>query len=365
MRKIITLLFFSGILSSAIAQDCKVAMNSTGFQTVFTQIATQQGDELRFSKAITMLNGNCYAAAQVKTIAQIFADENYKLDYCKLSYNYIVDKENYFEVFDAFTKFSSAIRLYDYLYSVNAVINVNTATNGTNYTNTSNNSTTNYTPVFHNLNYPTYLNYKGKTGCPGPAIGDNDFLTLATDVNKQPTDESKYTAAIFASESKCLNMAQVMKLAMLITSESVRYKLLTQTFHRVYDMENYEYAKVVLTSAQFQNDWTAYCKVYLTPPPPVCMVSDADFKSVMESVKNQRFSDEKISTFKLAGKDRCFNVNQVKEVSKQFTFGSEKLEVFKFAYAKCTNRQDYYKLMDELTFSSEKDELKKFMESNK
>jgi hypothetical protein len=45
-----------------------------------------------------------------------------------------------------------------------------------------------------------------------------------------------------------------------------------------------------------------------------------------------------------------------------FTFEDNKLELAKFAYDYCIDRENYYRVNDVFTFSSSKDELSRFLQ---
>jgi hypothetical protein len=81
----------------------------------------------------------------------------------------------------------------------------------------------------------------------------------------------------------------------------------------------------------------------------------------MEQIRAKSFDDDQVELVKLLAKDRCFNVDQLKTISGEFSFDDEKMEVFKFCYSKCPDKQNYYQLVDKLSFNSNKDELKRFI----
>ena len=62
--------------------------------------------------------------------------------------------------------------------------------------------------------------------------------------------------------------------------------MLIMTFARSYDLENYSSASVLLTNPTLQAEWVKFAKNTITPP---CVVADADFNSIMSSVKSKNF----------------------------------------------------------------------------
>lgn len=351
MKNIFTtlaLLFIAG--TAAIAQNCTAPSPDVIYQNGFTQIAIQQSNQAKYDKAIALLNKNCFMSGQMKNIALLFNDDAYRLEFCKQAYSHTVDRANFYDVYDAFAAFSMAFRLHDYVSALSK-------------------PTTPPTPVvtaptFPNWAYPATAGYNGAKGCPGPVVSEEEFKKIAQNVFSQPTDESKYVAIDIASAQSCLGFAHVMKLASLMQAESLRMRTLMNTFPRVYDQEHYQSGIVLFSTVAAQNEWMSYAKNVLAPPPPppVCKVTDAEFADIMKDVKS-KFSSEKMPLIKLLQNDRCFNVEQLRTLSREFPFGDEKLAIFKGGYAKCPDQNMFYKLVDELPFDSEKNNLRTFIKN--
>src|ERR1041385_1813980 len=202
----------------SIAQTCNNPVSSTIFQNNFNQIAIQQTNDLKLAKADLFVNSNCVLSSQVKNIAQLFTEDNYRLEFCKTAYPHTFDQVNFFDVYDAFTTFSYALRLYDFIHTAPVIVTPPPVSTE---------------PVFPNVAYPSSANYTGKKGCAGPVLNAASFKTVAQNVFIQPTDESKQIAIQNASNNNCLDFAEVMKLVSLLQSEDFRLQLLEFTFPKV------------------------------------------------------------------------------------------------------------------------------------
>lgn len=349
MKKIFTLFLLLPAFA-LLAQNCPSPTDATTYQNGFNAIAVQQGDQLKLVKATRFIGDKCLLASQVKNMALLFAEDSVRLDFCKTAYAHTYDVANFYDVYDAFRHFSYAIRLYDYVQQHNKMaVQVNTEPPRA------------AEPAFPNYAYPDTARYAGKKGCAGPVMKDAAFRQNAQNIFSQPTDESKYVALQGAVDQGCISFAQLMKFTSLMKSDNFRMKGLVYGFPRVYDQEHYQSGMVLFSTTQGQNEWTNYAKTYLTPPPPECKTNDADFKKLLADLQAKRFPDEKMTMMELISKDRCFTVAQIKSFGKEFSFGEEKLKVFKMLYAKCNDQNNYYQLVDELTFSSEKEDLKRFI----
>lgn len=92
-----------------------------------------------------------------------------------------------------------------------------------------------------------------------------------------------------------------------------------------------------------------------------CYTSDADFAAMKKSVNAETFEDDQLRVAKLAAKNKCMSVKQIGEIMKIFKFSEAQLDFAKYAYGNCSNKADYYQLMEIFTFSDDKEALEKFI----
>jgi Domain of unknown function (DUF4476) len=218
-------------------------------------------------------------------------------------------------------------------------------------------------PVFPNYAYPDTNQYNGVKGCRGPVMSESAFKIAARTAYSQPTDESKYVSIQSVVDQNCLTFAQLMKFSSLMQTNNFKLKAMMYGFPKVYDQDHYPSGTVLFTNTGTQTEWTNFAKQSLTPPLPSCTVTESDLNSIIQSVHNQKYTDDKFKTLQTASKNRCYSVAQIKKLAGEFTFGSEKLKVFKLLYEKCSDKENYYKLVDELNFDSEKEELRQFIDN--
>lgn len=362
MKKITLSLLFLFAAIAGFAQDCANPVTAAVFQNNFNQIAIQQTNQKKLEKANAFASTNCLMASQVKNIAQLFTEDAYRLEFCKLAYSHTFDRVNFYDVYDSFTAFSYAFRLHDFIHETTQNIPAPTPTVLVPPT------TAPTGPVYPNVAYPSSANYASRKGCNGPVLSEANFKVIAQNVFAQPTDESKQLAIQNASNANCLDFAQLMKLTSLMKSEPLRLQVMQYAYPRIYDLENYQPGIVLFTTTQMQNQWTGYANGYLTPPPPppapvvVCTTATADFNNIMASIKGKTPSD-KMGLVEVLARDRCFSVEQVRTIGKEFAFGDDKIKVYKMLYAKCPDQNNYYKVVDDLAFSSEKETMNNFLKN--
>lgn len=88
----------------------------------------------------------------------------------------------------------------------------------------------------------------------------------------------------------------------------------------------------------------------------------SSFSTMKKSVESKPFSDTKMSTAKVATKNNCLSVNQVKEICKLFPMDDDKLAYAKYAYDYCVEKGNYYQVSEVFAFSSTTEEFNKFLE---
>lgn len=85
------------------------------------------------------------------------------------------------------------------------------------------------------------------------------------------------------------------------------------------------------------------------------------FRTAKESVSKASFDETKMSTAKTILTSNCFSAEQVKQVCQLFSFEESKLEFAKFAYNKCSDKNNYFKIGDIFNFDSSREELNKYI----
>jgi Domain of unknown function (DUF4476) len=93
-------------------------------------------------------------------------------------------------------------------------------------------------------------------------------------------------------------------------------------------------------------------------------MTQANFETMKKSVESKPFSDTKMSTAKIATKNNCLSVNQVKEISKLFSMDEDKLAYAKFAYDYCVDKGNYFQVSEVFSFSTTTDEFNEFLEKH-
>ncbi|MBX7125073.1 MAG: DUF4476 domain-containing protein [Cyclobacteriaceae bacterium] len=359
MKPLLILLITLSALTPSSAQDCPNPMGNIAFQSAFNLVAAQSTPQKKLEQALALAGKNCLTSSQVKNVCVLLSDDASRLEFGKAAWNSTFDRVNFFDVYDAFGSLSFALRLYDYTQHAGVQERRATPTPVVAVPESSKESLK--VMKFPAILYPTHLKYTGKKGCDGPVIDESGFAMMASGIFGQPTDETRYVAIQAAVQQRCFSMAHLMKVCSLIGDESMRFKALADAFSRVHDLEHHGAAKALFSSAALQNDWVQFATTYLTPPPPVCQVTDEDLKTVLRSLQSKNFPDEKLNLLKTIRVSKCFSTGQVRTITKEFSFDQNKLDAMKLLFEKCTDQSNYYTLGDELNFVYLRDDLNEFI----
>lgn len=92
-------------------------------------------------------------------------------------------------------------------------------------------------------------------------------------------------------------------------------------------------------------------------------ISDADFQAAKKNIEKQSFEETRVSTAKQIIKAKgCFSAEQIKQLCEGFSFEASRLDIAKYAYDYCSDKDNYYVVSDAFSFSSSTTELNKYIE---
>lgn len=356
--------FFIFLSINIDAQNCQAPISSIVFQQELNELSSVRHDQYRLAKASEFSRHNCLLTYQVKQIAELFNDDVTRLSFVQDAYANIFDKENFYDVYDVFAYFSSVMRLHDF-------VNGNTQ-----YTERQQERNRRFPESDYNFpkyNYPSYQQYSKQTRCDHP-VSDDVFYKLLRGILNQPNDEVKLAMAIQLAEGNCLTVEQIMKMGSLIQKEQKRLDYLKQAYSYTYDIDNYQYSDQLLTDKVYHEEFNNYLRsrqndyVRRNENHNVhhhvseCAVSQEELTDILASLEQQTFNNTRLTLAKqIVNAKQCFAALQIKQILEVFTFENSKLEMAKYCYAYCIDKDNYYKINDCFTFSSSVSELDEYI----
>jgi len=361
MKKLLLTVFALLVITLSFAQSrCPRPLSSTEFNQKKQQIS-MGNDARKLQAAIRLSQENCITTNQVKDIAMLFTDEYSRLEYTERAYATVFDPENYYEVYDVFSKFSMAIRLYDFLNGKGTPVTTNPGNPNTN-PGTSNPSTGDYP----NYSYPDYNNYSGTKNC-GYPINDATFETSMRGFRTQ-NESMKLNSLRQFVQNNCLATSQVMKAASMLTNETNRLEILRTAYDHVYDINNYSAASQIFQNRASQEQFTAFLNGNTTNPgnpnTGVCKVEDAEYNNILFAIRKESSTYNKFNVTKNITRNyTCFSIDQVRTIVKEFNIESYKLDIAKYLYdyTNPAERRQYFMVGNEFSLSSSRTNLSNFL----
>lgn len=332
MRKILILLFLAMVFAIPVSNaQCNYAVKDQVFYRAKQNIKNNHYQRDKFRAASRFVGNNCISVSQLIELCYLFSEDATRFRLSRKAYKNIVNKKDFFDVYDIFKQLSYAIKLYDFTVKFD-----------------SGNYDQPYDEDYKNTDYtgisfPYYTNYTGPTGinCKLP-ISDTDFeylfnkINLERDVNKNLLKLKEIVAR------KCLATTHVMKLALLLDLEQDRLHFLKFAYNKTFDMNNFYQSQQIISHSYYKDDLIRYIDNYnaenIDNPfeeiiiEEECIVENDEHQAIIKAIKDARFSVEMKKLAKHYISTRCFSMEQYKPIFTLFVYENDRLEIMKFTY---------------------------------
>ena len=348
MKLLFAFLFSTAIVISSYSQQkpCKVPMASQQYQQKYQQAKNQPNDKKKLFVVKQMLRNECFSSSQIKELAALFDSDVERLDFAKAAYNNVVDKENFYDVYDAFIYYSMVFRLHDYVQALPIL--------------PGNDSVKDPVKIeYPDFTYPDFKSYRGQKNC-------SNFISLA-EFNKVAEivylagQQQKLDVAVEQINGKCIPVEYLMKIASLFSNDYEKIEFSKVALHSVYDIDQFIEMKQLFNSPRGQSE---FMDILNGVPVQIdnyaeCKVSQDEYEKILSTLKNEAFNSNKVSTAKhIIQTKKCFSATQIKGIVDLFDYENSKLEIAMMAYEYVLNKSDYYMVVSEsLGFENSKKRL--------
>lgn len=352
MKNLFSLILLIGIAAAAYSQ-CTIPIAMSDLNSIKFEMSRAINPLMKLNIAQERSRSNCFYSYQVKEILVVLDNDNDKFNFAKNVYARVLDKENFYDIYDVFASPANMFRLYDFVRAQSSTITAPPSS----------------TPVpISPINFPDARFYSGSKGCPNP-MNNLEFQNIINTIETQRVDIARYTTAKAILNGKCITVEQLMRSCILIESDAYRLDILKTYIGACYDRGNFNYGAQLLNMEVNRNDYMNYCyglSSVGTPPVVIdsfstCRVSDAEFTNMQNSIKNLSFSNAQVSQIKTIMNIRCFTCSQIKSLCNLLDFESARLDIAKYAYNKCIDKNNYYDINSVFSFSSSITELNNYI----
>jgi len=94
-------------------------------------------------------------------------------------------------------------------------------------------------------------------------------------------------------------------------------------------------------------------------------MSERMMQSAKEAIRREPFDKDKANLAKQIVSNNSLYTSQVRELMQTFSFDDAKLDFAKYAYARTTDRNNYFTILDMFSFRNSKEEMSNFIQRNR
>ncbi|MEO7923023.1 MAG: DUF4476 domain-containing protein [Chitinophagaceae bacterium] len=309
-----------------------VAMSNAAFTTLYNNVNNSWSASNKFSLEADAFSSttNYFSTSQVRQLLQLITAESDRLTLAKSSYDNVVDKTVFNQVYDLFTTTASRNELANYVNN--------------------------------------YNNNGGTVG--GVAMSDASFTTIYNNVNSAWNATARFNleSDAFSSVNNYFTVYQVNRLLLLISSESDRLTLAKLAFDNTVDQSNYSQLYSLFNTTSYRNDLADFVARagYGVGTVSKVPMSESAFNTIYRDVQYTFGLGAKMSELTKIFNDetKYFTVQQAKKLIEMVSLESNRLDLAKSAYNNLTDPGNYAVLKELFSIQSSKDQLDAYVNSN-
>lgn len=386
------------------------------FRNCMTSMQSTNDEVTRFNYAMQYFVAEHSTTIQLQDACYYLYSDQKKYELCVAAYPNIIDKDHFFKIYDSFSTFSYAIKLYHNTQEKEQFV---TFQNDYQLSTSQNNDATfdlliQKGDLLLSNNefdaaiavYKEALQLKPGHEVPTQRIEQSYQLQLqlAQIVNEENKMNAQFDALIqqgdqmLASNQVDQAIALYEQAMQLKPGDPIAYERIKeanhwqQTLTDIADEENkiqaeYDFliqkGEILVSSNKFDegiavyeqakalkpNDQTAYIKINeaerrrqaFIQASTVCKTSDSEFANILKAIEDQSFSADQMEMARTYISKKCLSIEQLKQIVFIFNMDGDKLEMIKYMYNYTHTPERMYEFRETLTFSSTKQEFDEFI----
>jgi Domain of unknown function (DUF4476) len=325
---------------ATLPQGTNGAMSSSSFTSLYNKIKTQRYQSQKISMIQSAFNtrANAFTSSQVKQLIALVSSEKSRFDLAKLSYNKVVDKNEFITVYDVLQSEAMRDSLDDYVVSQGGVSSESAPPPQSSPSKTLM-SSYNFDQAYQRLQN---LSYQGDRV--------NEMRNLLTGAgNYFSTAQLKRLLALVTNETDRLSMAK--------TAWPRAYE--PSTFNQLVDLFYEQSNRDALNSFIISNGGMANNSSYKAA------MSEETYSDIYNKAKNHFLPWNVTNDVKAAFNNTNYNFSttQVRGLLLLIAAESDRLEAAKLAYPRTVDKVNFMQLADLFTTEANRAEFNRFVNS--
>ncbi|HMK27200.1 MAG TPA: DUF4476 domain-containing protein [Chitinophagaceae bacterium] len=308
------------------------SMSDANFNVLYESIRQQYPVSTQMTSLTNAFNtsNNYFTADQASRLIQIVPTESNRLQLAKSSYRSIVDRDNFYQVYELLKNQSSRNELENYV---------------------------------NNYQEGGYQGGGGNTGIP---MSDANFNSLYQTIQQQwpvSAQMSSLTNA-FNNTNNYFTTYQASRLIQLVVAENNRLQLAKLSYRSITDPANFSQVYSLLNTQASKNELSAY--VNNNPGGGTgykVAMSDANFNILYQNIQMQFLPGGKYTslTNTFNNSSYYFTSAQARQLIELVSLESNRVQLAKLSYRNITDRNNFTQLYDLFYSQSSKDELQAYV----
>jgi len=225
------------------------------------------------------------------------------------------------------------------------------------------------------------------------SIDSRTFGQNLAQMRAMPNDALRLTRALNFAQVYCLHSGQVFDLASIFREDHFKFDLIATAYPNMTDQDNrymlldvfaqfssafrmHDYMDFIDRQRNRPYQWNPIqLQPVLQPAPvpipvpvqpvpvqPQCFVTDQEMQEVRASIKGMGFDSSMIEQAKmLLNAKQCYSSQQIASIVSLFSFASSQVDVAKYAFDYCIDRDNYFRVINVLGFDSSKREVRDYI----
>lgn len=193
---------------------------------------------------------------------------------------------------------------------------------------------------------------------------DQDFQALLKHLKNEGFDDEKLDIASIAIQDRSLTVAQIQQILNVFNSDESRISFVELAFKECFDKVNYLSLLNDFTFQDAKDRLISFVSKERPEEEYVDRMRREELDDFLRLLKNENFDANRTKLVLAISNKASFTVIEIQEILSIYSFDEEKLKVAKLLFDNCSDKKNYYTLVDQFSFSSNKKDLQDFIRAH-